>query len=205
MAPQAPITVSGQVYEVVPGGKVPAAGFPVLLTVVTTSSCSPPCSFTRTWNRSSTTTGADGRYRFTDLPEGPVSVYAGNPSTHRQLCGAAANLRPGSAVELDVELTSNTNPQPPTSLPPLRVTGQVYEITPAGRVGIDNAWIGLDWLAADSVFLTIYTGKDGRYTICGVPAAAQMGFDVGQIGYEGFYAWRVFNTDTTFDIELKRE
>ena len=74
---QTPTTVSGQVFELVPGGRIPAAGFPVDVTVVTIGGCSPPCTFTRTWNRATTTAGPDGRYRFTSIKPGRVPGASG--------------------------------------------------------------------------------------------------------------------------------
>jgi hypothetical protein len=153
----------------------------------------------------STTTGPDGRYHFPDLRAGSAIVIAGDSWTHQQLCGAAVELRVGTqGTQLDVEVTSRANPQPPTRLPPLRVTGQVYEMTSSGRVGVEGTLIGTDWIAPDSPFLTIYSERDGRYTACGIPPNTSIAFETFKTGYLVTYFWRQFTADTTLDIELKR-
>lgn len=195
-------TLSGQVFEVIPGSRVPATDFSLLVVVASVSPCPAPCISTTTFTRERTTTGADGRYHFPRLPTGSAIVLAGNSATHRQVCGAAAVL--GVATQLDVEVTSRANPQPSPTMPPLRVSGQIYETTSAGRVGLDGAVIGMEWMAPDSPFLDVQTDKGGRYTACGIPASTPIAFWTGKTGYLDTYVWHDFSADSSLDIELKR-
>jgi hypothetical protein len=197
----AAMTLSGQVFEVTPGGRVPAADVSVLAVVATTSGCAAPCTSMTTVSRERTTSGPDGRYNFPRLNAGSALVLASKDG-YQQVCGAAVTL--GAATQLDVEITSRANPQPSPTMPPLKVTGQVYETTPTGRVGLDGASIGIDWPAPDSPFLTVFAGKDGRYSICGIPANTPIALWTGRIGYTDTYIWHQFSADSTIDIELTR-
>ena len=194
-------TLSGRVFELIPGDRVPAANILVVAVVVTSSSCSPLCVSTTKYTYENTMTGSDGRYNFPALPSGSAVLLTNSPA-HQQVCGAGTELR-GSAT-LDVEITSTASPQPSPTMPPLRVAGQVYEMTPGGRVGVRDAWIALEHHGPDAPFLTLSTGADGRYAMCGIPANWQISFDVGKTGYDRSYAWHTFTGDTTVDIELRR-
>jgi hypothetical protein len=192
--------LSGQVFEVTAGGRVPLTNFPILVVVVTTSS-SPPSNLTMRWRRERTTTGPDGRYNMPQLPAGSAAILASS-ATHRQVCAAGADL--GSATQLDVEVTPRTNPQPSPTMPSLRITGQIYEQTRAGRMGIPGVEIGLDHHGPDSPFFDVLSDAHGRYTACGIPANWPIAFSTGKAGYADTYAWHQFTTDTALDIELKR-
>jgi hypothetical protein len=194
-------TLSGRVFELIPGDRVPAANISVVAVVVTTSGCGPPCVSMTKYTYENTMTGSDGRYNFPALPPGSAVILTDSPA-HQQVCGAGTELR--TITTLDVEITSKANPQPSRTMPPLRVAGQVYEVTSSGRVGVRDAWVALEHHAPDAPFLTIHTGGDGRYTLCGIPANWQISFDVGKTGYDGSYAWHTFTGDTTVDIELRR-
>jgi hypothetical protein len=194
-------TLSGQVFEVLPGGRIPAAGISLTAVIVVESSCSPPCTNKRTWVHEGTTSGPDGRYRFL-LPVGPAIVLASSPS-HQQICGAATNLR--GSTELDVEITSKSNPQASPTMPPLTITGQIYETTPNGRVGLDGASVYTEWMAPDSGFMTFNADKNGRYTACGIPPHTQIAFWVFKTGYNDPYVWHEFNENGSVDIELTRK
>lgn len=204
IAQQGPVTrsLSGQVFELIPGTRVSAAGIPLTVVVVSVSGCSPPCVLTHNWTYRSTTSGADGRYTFPDLPDGSATILAG-AANYRQVCGAGVEL--GATTIIDVEITSDANPQPSPTMPPLTVTGQVYEITPAGRVGISGAWVGLEHHAPDAPFLTVFSGADGRYAACGIPSDWALAFWAGRTGYSDTYVWHRFSADSTVDIELKRQ
>lgn len=200
-SPAVSTTLSGEVFDVTPGGRVPAPNIPLVLVVVTSSSCRAPCTSTTRFTYQNTTTGPDGRYHFPELPAGSAVVAIDSPS-HRQICGAGTDLRVGA--RLDVEITSRSNPQPSPTMPPLRVSGQVYEMTPAGRVGVSDAWIGVDHHANDSPFFTVFTDAGGRYSMCGIPANWPIAFDAGKSGYDGSRVWHHFGAETTVDIELLR-
>jgi len=198
-SPSEPSTtsLSGQVFEIDAAGRSPAAGVTVFANVLTTSGPSRAATYYQT------TTGPDGRYAFAQLPYGSVAVQALAPN-HRQVCAAGAEL--GPATQLDVEITSSANPQPSPAPTPLRITGQIYEMTPAGRVGLAGWSIGIDHHAPDLPFLTVQADANGHYTACGLPANWQVLFDGGSEIYAAVSGagWHTFTSDTTVDIEMKR-
>lgn len=197
--PAASFSVSGRVLEVVSGAHVPAAGFPVFVRVLSTSCTAPVCAAAV-----ATSTGPDGRYSFADLPAGRVVVMA-NTMSHAQVCGATAIL--GAATQLDVEITSRTNRQPSLTMPPLRVSGLLFQTTPAGRVGISRGEIALDLSLSASVqtattafFLEVDADANGNYLACGLPANWPIRF---VSGFEDYQTWHQFSADGTLDIERR--
>ena len=198
-SPPMPLMLSGRVFEVIPGGRVPASDFSVIAIVSSGNCPAVVCFSSSSYHR--TTSGPDGRYQFPNLPDGSASVIA-NSATHRQVCGAFAVL--STATELDVEITLRANPQPSPTMPPLRVTGQIYEHTPTGRVGLDGAEMYIERTWPESNFLTVYPDKDGRYTACGIPANTLLAFGIEKTEYVGTFSWYQFGADTTLDIGLKR-
>jgi hypothetical protein len=122
----------------------------------------------------------------------------------RLVCGAATE--PGPAAQLDVEITSNANPQRSAAPAPLRITGQVFEMTPVGRVGLGGWWIGIDHHIPDLGLLGVQADEDGYYMACGIPAHWPIFFDIGNTLYEAVRGagWHQFSSDTTVDIEMRR-
>jgi hypothetical protein len=155
---------------------------------------------TSTLTHRNTETGPDGRYSVSGLPAGSAALFF-KSATHRQVCGAFAPLVVSS--QLDLEITSRANPQPSPAPAPLRLTGQVYETTPAGRVPMAGASVYFDWYW-DAFFFDVHAGQDGSYSACGIPSNWPMQFHVWQDGYDEAYGQVSFGTDTTLDIELKR-
>jgi hypothetical protein len=195
--------VSGQVFEVVSGANVPAADFPLFVRVLSRNCTAPVCtdSFSPA---QSTRTGPDGRYRFVELPEGRVVISA-NTATHAQVCGATAVL--GTTTQLDVEITARTSRQPSLTVPPLRVSGQLFQSTPAGRVGVRGEIALALSLEASSqttstaLFLEVDTDANGNYLACGLPANWPIRF---VSGFEDYQAWHQFSADGTLDIERRK-
>jgi hypothetical protein len=195
--------VSGRVFEVISGAHVPAADFPVFVRVLSRNCTAPVCtgSFSPA---QSTRTSADGRYIFTDLPEGRVVINA-NTAAHAQVCGATAVL--SATTQLDVEITSRTNRQRSLTMPPLRVSGQLFQMTPAGRVGVSRGEIGLS-LSLDgstqntspALFLEVDADANGNYLACGLPANWPIRFNSGD-----YQAWHQFGADATLDIEQRQQ
>ena len=200
--PQSPVqrTLVGQVFEIVPGGRIPAAGITLSLAVVTGNCPAPICSSTITYLH--TTTGSDGRFNFSNLPYGVAAVRTSSPA-HQQLCGAVVTL--DGLINVEVEITSKTHPQPSPTQPALRITGQVYETTPAGRVGIAGALVYTEWLFPDMPFVQVDADNDGRFSLCGIPALSKIAFGAWHLAYEESYKWHQFSTDGTLDIELERK
>jgi hypothetical protein len=114
-------------------------------------------------------------------------------------------LSTATLVPLDLEVTSAANPQPSPTMPPLKVTGQVYETTPAGRVGVGGVEVWIEW-QPDTTFLTVRTDENGRYTACGIPVGWPIEFSpwFANHTYEQLSRWYQFLSDTTVDFELKR-
>ena len=202
-APPASFSVSGRVLEVISGAHVPVADFPVFVRVLSRNCTAPVCtdSFSAA---QSTRTAADGRYSFGDLPEGRVVINA-NTAAHAQVCGATSVL--SASTQLDVEITSRTNRQPPLTMPPLRVSGQLFQMTPAGRVGVRGEialQLSLDASAqttSTAFFLEVDTDANGNYLACGLPANWPIRFTSG---YEDYQEWHQFGADGTLDIERRQ-
>jgi hypothetical protein len=192
--------VSGHVFEVISGAHVPAPDFPVLVRVLSRNCTAPVCTAAQT-----TRTGPDGRYSFGDLPEGRVVVTA-NTASHAQVCGATSVLR--ATTPLDVEITSRTSRQLSLTAPPLRVSGQLFQMTPAGRVGVSRGEIALT-LSLDAqaqttstaFFLEVDADVNGNYLACGLPADWPIRFTSGFADYQ---AWHQFSADATLDIERRQ-
>jgi hypothetical protein len=93
-------------------------------------------------------------------------------------------------------------------MPPLRVSGQVFQITPAGRVGLSRTEIALD-LSLDAsaqttstaFFLEVDADANGNYLTCGLPANWPIRFTSG---YEDYQKWHQFSADATLDIERRQ-
>jgi hypothetical protein len=188
------------VFEVISGAQVPAADFPVFVRVLSRNCAAPVCTAAQ-----STRTGPDGGYSLGELPEGRVVVSANTPA-HAQVCGATSVLR--AETHLDVEITSRTNRQPSLTMPPLRVSGQLFRITPAGRVGVGRGEIALE-LSLDgsaqttstAFFLEVDADANGNYLACGLPANWPIRFTSG---FQDYQAWHEFSADGTLDIERRQ-
>jgi hypothetical protein len=155
------------------------------------------------------TTDAAGRYTFGDLPAGYIAVVqAGGPGIpeYEQVCVAARQIGAPGTPELDLEITSRTNPQPSSGPRPLVVSGQVYEMTSAGRMGVAGAHVAVAWNYDSWLWGAIFADADGRYAICGIPAGWKLTFVAGlpESGFEYVDQEAVFHGSGTFDLEVKR-
>jgi hypothetical protein len=192
--------VSGHVFEVDSGAHVPAADFPVFVRVLSRNCTAPVCTAAQ-----STRTDPDGRYSFAELPGGRVVVTA-NTAAYAQVCGATADLR--ATTPLDVEITTRPNRRPSLTMPPLRVSGLLFQMTPSGRVGVSRGEIALA-LSMDAsaqttstaFFLEVDTDANGNYLACGLPANWPIRFISG---FEDYQAWHQFSADATLDIERRQ-
>src|SRR5262245_18685540 len=199
-APSAATTnLSGLVFEITPAGRIPLADIQVSAVVMPAAG--------GMYTHPTTYTGADGRYSFLQLPPGSAVVHA-HSAGRRQVCGALPALTANTLQ--DLEVTSTTNPQPSPNPVPLRLTGQIFDHMPSGRVGLGGAVIYIDF-ANDGPFLTVVADADGRYLACGIPLNRPMAFEVARdlsAGYNGDYEipriWYQFGADATRDFELKR-
>jgi hypothetical protein len=198
--PPASFSVSGRVLEVIGGAHIPAADFPVFVRVLSRTCTAPVCTTAQ-----NVRTGPDGRYSLGELPAGLVVVTA-NTLAHAQVCGATAVLQ--ATTLLDVEITSRTNRQPSLIMPPLRVNGQLFRMTPEGRVGVSRGEImlQLSWDASTQIssavfFLEVDADANGNYLACGLPVDRPILFGSG---FEDYVAWHQFSSDATLDIERKQ-
>jgi uncharacterized protein YbdZ (MbtH family) len=203
-SPPAPATfsVSGTVFEIGPGGRTPAPNHQLWAQV------GPPPWVSGSFSYPSTTTDSEGRYTFSDLPAGHrVVVHTGGHGAPSfvQLCAAAVQLGPG-IPDLDLEVTSPVSPQPSLGKRPLVVSGQIYEMAAAGRVGIAGGHVAVEWNWDSWLWGAIFAAADGHDSICGIPAGWTLWFHVGkpESGYDYIYKEAVFHTNATFDVEVKR-
>ena len=199
-SPPAVFSVSGRVLEVISGAHVPAADFPVFVRVLSRNCPAPVCT-----SPQGTRTGPDGRYSFGELPAGRVVVSA-NTMTHTQLCGATSIL--SATTQLDLEITSRTNRQPSLTMPPLRVSGQLFQMTSNGRVGVSRGEImvllSLDMSSqttSRAFFLEVDADANGHYLACGLPANWPILF---LSGFEDYEKWHQFSADAILDIERQQ-
>jgi hypothetical protein len=198
--PTASLSISGRVLEVFPGVQVTVADFPVSVRVIPSGCDRLGCTVAIT-----TRTASDGRYSVGDLPAGRVIVIASTAS-HAQLCGVTSLF--SANTQLDVEITSRTNRQPSMTRPPVRVSGQIFRNTPAGRVGVSNGEIALDLSMSATTqtistapFLEVDADANGNYLACGLPANWPLKFISG---FEDYQAWHQFGADATLDIERRQ-
>jgi hypothetical protein len=201
----APPRILGQVFEITAAGRVPAANISLVMTVITGNCPARICS-SRVHRFDGITSGADGRYEFSSLPPDSTRAFVSALTAgYYQTCGAAAILLPSVDTRLDLEITSSSNPRSSPSPTPLLLIGQVFEMTPSGRVGIGHALVGLEYPFSDMPFFQVEADSDGRYVLCGVPASQQVAVWAWADGYDDdYYSWRTFTTSTTHDIELIR-
>ena len=179
---------------------VPVADFPVFIRVLARSCTAAICTAAQ-----STRTGPDGRYSVGELPEGRVVVTA-NTAAYAQVCGATSVL--STTTPLDVEVTTRNNRRPSLSMPPLHVSGLLFQATPAGRMGVSHGEIALE-LSLDPVahtssaafFLEVDADATGNYLACGLPPNWPIRFTSG---FEDYQAWHQFSGDTTLDIERRK-
>jgi len=194
----ASFSLSGRVFEVLSGAQLPAVDHRLFVRVLSTNCTAAICAAAQ-----ETKTGPDGRYSLTDLPGGRVVVTA-ITATHAQACGATAIL--SASTQLDVEISPRPG-RPPSSVTPLRVSGQLFQNTSAGRVGVSRGEIAL-WLSLEAstqttftvFFLEVDADENGNYLACGLPANWPIQF---VSGFEDYERWHQFGADATLDIERK--
>ena len=196
--------LSGTVFEIRGGSRTPAPNHPLWAQV------GPPPWTSGSFSYPRTTTDSAGRYTFRDLPAGHVAVvFAGGPGFsadgYLQLCAAGVKVGPGGG-DLDIEVTSSGNPEPSPGPRALVVSGQIYEMTPAGRVGLAGATLAVDWSSDTWLWGAISADAEGRYTMCGIPAGWPLTIYAGkpESGHEYVSVGAVFNATATFDIEVRR-
>lgn len=172
-----------------------------------TQLCSSGCTF-RQFPAGSSLTDASGRYQITFRPpeDTSVTVWAtASKDGYVQQCVAKTTMR--TDTSLDVPLTSLANlsvsrPRSPTGS--RSVSGVVFEITPAGRQPVVDAWVGWDALV-DWVVAETRSDAAGRYMLCGLPMEPTSGLFALKVGYSNVsYASVPAGGDTVVDIQITR-
>jgi hypothetical protein len=151
-------TLSGQVFEQSPQGRIPLDGF------VYFDSVRPGDSFTTGGNVTTTA----GRYLFEHVPTGTsirLRAQALHVGWRNQPCAAQTVVQ--SDMVLDIEVV-RPGAAGVTSGSPI-VTGVVYQTTPGGRVPIPDA--DVSFTQGCRGLRTPYTRTDGagRFAFCRVP------------------------------------
>jgi hypothetical protein len=196
--PSRPYALSGTVLEVTATSAEPLPRAELWVTVEE----HPDARTTRTYQFGKVTADAQGRYEVSPLPVGLIWIR-NQRATHTQPC--AAPVKVDGNTSFDVELVSVRNPQPPTSVRPLIVSGTVFETTASGRSPVAGVKVLaekiLDFVAAETL-----TDAEGRYLLCGLPSGSwsvwtlkdgyQMGGDVDSAP--------PLISNRTFDIEIRR-
>jgi hypothetical protein len=110
-------------------------------------------------------TDADGRYRFSNVPNGQVFLFGGAPHAY-QPCVAIATVS-GANGEKDIELLDSAVTRPLTAADSPILSGIVYRYTNAGRQPVAGAAIEFEYPAA--IVAQTITDAQGRYSLCGLP------------------------------------
>src|SRR5262245_50948444 len=153
--------------------------------------------------------GQDGRYQFT-VPVSTTRIFLerGSQAGH-QPCGVT--LPPGDNLAADLHVVaddSRLGANLPAELAAKTPTlsGVVYENTPEGRRPVPGAWVWLDGLNGLGVLVAdTLTDADGRYLLCGVPAAPRLALSVSATGFEPVDLSSDQIGTANIDIEMKRK
>ena len=194
-APPALVNLSGTVYEYTPAGRRSLPNVP--LDVSVDFQAWPP----------QLTSDAEGRYGILKAPMSALKVRAEAPG-YSQPCRAGAIL--DRDTTLDVHLVSDTlltSTGPPPSMPVAerRISGRVFERTPAGTQPISGSRIigdfsaGFGWAPS----ATTLTDATGSYLLCGLEGDLGVELNVSKAGYAGATVHINLGLSTTYDIELK--
>ena len=112
------------------------------------------------------TTDSAGRYKFSQVPEGFVVLFAGLD----QPCAATATVKGDVTRNIEV-VTPGVQPAPQAKDSSV-LSGVVYRQTPTGRQFISAARVELAFFAT-LITATTTTDANGRYRLCGIPAGAR--------------------------------
>ena len=164
-------TLSGLVFVETPTGLTPIENAKVRLEVGS--------------YRQDSLTDQSGRYRLTELYDGSSSVI-----TSRE--GYDTETR-SVTIKGDVVLDIRITPQVPHTL-----SGEVFEMTPSGRVPLDGALV--HWSDGHTDY---YTASDGLFTFSDVRNGVTS-LMASKEGYGTVFLQATVRGDTRFDIQLVR-
>jgi hypothetical protein len=112
-------------------------------------------------------TDAEGRYRFSNVPNGVV-VLNGSAAHASQPCAAIATVNGANSVK-DVQLQDSATTRPATSTDSPTLSGVVYGETPLGNQQ-PLAGTLIEFEYPPVVAATTVTDAQGRYAFCQLPA-----------------------------------
>jgi hypothetical protein len=110
-------------------------------------------------------TDADGRYQFSNVPNGHVVLGAYPPHAY-QPCAAIAAVSDANAVT-DFEVVDSAATRPETAADSPTLSGIVYRSTNAGRQPVAGAVIEFEY--SPVIAATTITDAQGRYSLCHLP------------------------------------
>lgn len=193
-------TVTGRVYETYSG---PVANTTVSLFVVTAAGYGYSYWMAR---HGPLVTDQDGRFEAPGIPDSTITIFAGQP------CAVIAPVT--SDVEVDVEVVNpasynSTDPPRPQSSHGVSLSGNIYEMTDAGRQPVVGASI---WAAHTFEIWMAATQSDllGNYFLCNLPPETHLyitapGFADSGLGFPGAQIGPIDTSQSsTLDIELHR-
>ena len=145
-------------------------------------------------------TDADGRYQFSNVPNGFVRLRAAAPHAY-QPCAAVATVSGANSVQ-DVELLDSAATRPPSAADSPTLSGVVYRSTGAGREPVAGAAIEYEFPPEWIVLQTI-TDAQGRYSLCDLPAGrGALNVWLNGVGVAGSIVY--ISGDQVLDFDLTR-
>jgi hypothetical protein len=124
------------------------------------------------WANGPRTSGSDGRYELTMLPESARVIVEVYKEGYFQQC-AAPPVQMTADAAVDVELIPralvSASPDSVTNTPGFRsISGVIYENTPSGRQPVPGVFVAYEHTES-SPGATTLSDVDGRYLLCGIP------------------------------------
>ena len=124
------------------------------------------------WANGPRTSGADGRYELTALPESARVIVQVYKEGYFQQCAAPPVQMTADAV-VDVELIPralvSASPDSVTDKPGFRsISGVIYENTPSGRLPGPGVFVDYEHIMDSPGAITL-SDANGRYLLCGIP------------------------------------
>jgi hypothetical protein len=159
------------------------------------------------WANGPLFTDGTGQFLAPGLQESHVGVFV-SAEGYYQPCAVSANIPADNAVQvqlLPAEVFDSSDPPRPNPAPEPWVTGQVYELTPAGRQPLAGAKIWLEDPMGILLGITL-ADREGEYFVCNVgnlPITAWI--TASKDGYQHRSVGPVDPTQSSqLDIELTR-
>jgi hypothetical protein len=144
-------------------------------------------------------TDADGRYQFSNVPNGQVFLFGGAPHAY-QPCVAIATVS-GANGEKDIELVDSAVTRPVTAADSPILSGIVYRSTDAGRQPVAGAAIEFEY--SGPIVAQTITDAQGRYSLCGLPTG-RGGLDVWLNGFAVAGSVVYISGDQVLDFDLSK-